>query len=114
MSWWNIVTAAAPSLLCSLLMLFINKKLNRSEENRKKRDKEALERQGRTESLLMAILSSQKATNTLATATARAVQRIPDAKCNGDMKAALEEATVCQNEETKLLMEIGISGLRKR
>ena len=41
----------------------------------------------------------------------KAVQRIPSAKCNGDMKAALEEATKCQAQENELLMQLGVSAL---
>ena len=36
-----------------------------------------------------------------------AIQRIPDAHCNGDMKAALEEATKLQQEEQDFLVDKG-------
>ena len=85
-------------------MLYINKKIN-------KREKLIEAREKRVENFLLAILSSQRSTNALATATAKAVQRIPDAKCNGDMKAALEEATKCQAQENELLMQLGVSAL---
>ena len=38
------------------------------------------------------------ASNTLSEATARAVQRIPDAHCNGDMETALEEEEKVKKE----------------
>ena len=38
----------------------------------------------------MIILDNLNATMTLAEATAKAIQRMPDAKCNGDMHAALD------------------------
>ena len=107
MSWWQVLcSAGVPSLLVSLFMVFFNKKLN-------KREKSIEEREKRVENFLLAILSSQRSTNTLATATAKAVQRIPDAKCNGDMKAALDEAMKCQAQENDLLMQLGVSALNR-
>jgi hypothetical protein len=38
------------------------------------------------------------ASMTLAEVTAKAVQRIPDAKCNGDMHSALDYATSVKNK----------------
>ncbi len=47
----------------------------------------------------------------LAEATARAVQRIPDAKCNGDMHAALDYAAKVKHEQKDYLAEQGIRAL---
>ena len=60
---------------------------------------------------MMMLVNTSKANNRLAEATARAVQRIPDAKCNGDMTAALADAEKYMAEEKKFLMEQGISHL---
>lgn len=70
----------------------------------KKRD----EREKKTERLIMLMLSNTRANNVLAVATARAVQRIPDAHCNGDMTEALNKAAEIQKEEKDLLMGEGI------
>jgi predicted nuclease of restriction endonuclease-like RecB superfamily len=70
----------------------------------KKRD----EREKKTEKLIMLMLSNTRANNVLAVATAKAVQRIPDAHCNGDMTEALEKAAKIQEEEKDLLMDEGI------
>ena len=95
-----------PTFLYSMFSLFITRKLSKTDRERDEREK-------RVENFLLAILSSQRATNALATATAKAVQRIPDAKCNGDMKSALEEATKCQNKENEFLTQLGISALNR-
>ena len=58
---------------------------------------------------MMMLVNTSKANNRLAEATARAVQRIPDAKCNGDMTKALAEAEAYLQEEKKFLMELGIN-----
>lgn len=47
----------------------------------------------------------------LAEATARAVQRIPDAKCNGDMHAALEYAEKVKRDQKDYLAKQGIHAL---
>lgn len=73
-----------------------------------KRDKEKEEREQNTEKLMLMMMQTGRATNVLAEATARAVQRIPDAHCNGDMTAALAEAAKIQNEEKEFLMDQGI------
>lgn len=57
---------------------------------------------------MILIMQTSMATNVLAEATARAVQRIPDAHCNGDMKSALEKAAKIQAKEKELLMDEGI------
>lgn len=48
---------------------------------------------------------------TLGEATARAVQRIPDAHCNGDMKEALEYAQKVKHEQQDFLRKQGIENL---
>lgn len=58
---------------------------------------------------MLMLVNTSKANNKLAEATARAVQRIPDAKCNGDMTSALAEADKYIQEEKRFLMELGIS-----
>lgn len=47
----------------------------------------------------------------LGEATARAVQRIPDAHCNGDMTAALEYVKTVKHEEKDFLTGLGIHAL---
>ena len=47
----------------------------------------------------------------LGEATAKAVQRIPDAHCNGDMHAALEYAAKVKHEQKDFLTEQGIGAL---
>ena len=47
----------------------------------------------------------------LGEATARAVQRIPDAHCNGDMTAALDYVKTVKHEEKDFLTGLGIHAL---
>lgn len=80
-----------------LLKRYIDKKDARKEEREKK-----------IERYMLITMQQGRATNVLAEATARAVQRIPDAKCNGDMTKALEDAARIQKEEKDFLMDQGI------
>ena len=57
---------------------------------------------------MLMIMQSCRATNVLAEATAKAVQRIPDAHCNGDMTSALERANKIQKEEQQFLLDQGL------
>ena len=63
------------------------------------------------EKLFILIVQSSGAAIALGEATARAVQRIPDAHCNGDMHAALAYATDIKHKQKDFLMEQGIQAL---
>lgn len=73
-----------------------------------KKEAERLAREANTEKLMLLMMQTNRATNVLVTATAKAVQRIPDAHCNGDMTAALELAEKIQKEEKDFLFDQGI------
>lgn len=108
-----------PSCVCGFLFWLLKRDIGRRDKARedaaRKREAEAAERERakeereeRVEELMLLIMKETRATNILATATAKAVQRIPDAKCNGDMHAALEEAARIQREEKDFLVDNGI------
>lgn len=69
------------------------------------------ERDKNHEILMRHIISNQNAVGSLVEATARAVQRIPDAHCNGDMTTALEKVRTVKDEERDFLAKIGIHSL---
>ena len=73
-----------------------------------KREQERAEHDQNMQKMMMMIMQTGRANNVLAVATAKAVQRIPDAKCNGDMTSALEEASRIQKEEKDFLMQMGV------
>lgn len=102
MIWQIILAAGIPSALTGLFFWMLKKSIDKKERVREQREKN-------TERLMMMLVNTSKANNKLAEATARAVQRIPDAKCNGDMTQALAEAAQYLQEEKKFLMEQGIN-----
>ena len=57
------------------------------------------------------LLATSNAALALGEATARAVQRIPDAHCNGDMHAALNYAAKIKHEQRDFLTAQGIDSI---
>lgn len=100
-----LIAAGIPSTIFSAIIGLI---IWYYQRNITKRDKEREEREKNVEKLMLMMINTSRATNVLATATARAVQRIPDAQCNGDMTAALAEADALIKEERKFLADQGI------
>ena len=95
------IAMGIPSAITGLLVWWLKRHIDA-------RDKKAEEREKNTERLMMMIMQTSRATNVLAEATAKAVQRIPDAHCNGDMTEALRKANEIQKEEQQFLMDQGV------
>lgn len=96
-----IAAMGIPSAITGFLFWGLKRSIER-------REKKTEEREKTTEQLMLIIMKNSRATNVLAEATARAVQRIPDAHCNGDMTAALELASKIQKEEKDFMFDQGI------
>ena len=96
-----LVAMGVPSAITGLFFWYLKKYLDKKEA---KRD----EREQNVEKLMLLIMQTSRATNVLAEATAIAVQRIPDAHCNGDMTTALKKAKKIQKEEKDFLVNQGI------
>ena len=73
-----------------------------------KRDKAKAEKEKSRDPLLYLVIQSVDASIDLSTAIAKAVQRIPDAHCNGDMDAALESAKKVREKQKQYLTQQGI------
>jgi len=89
----------------------ITKRDKKEDEERRKRQEQIDEREKAREELELHIIDSVGAAISLGEATARAVQRIPDAKCNGDMHAALEYAARVKQEQNEFLNRQGIKNI---
>ena len=99
---WNVLLAwGIPSAIIGFVVWLLKREMDKNEAKREAREK-------KTEKLIMMVVRTSQATNVLAEATARAVQRIPDAHCNGDMTSALSKAQEIQSEEFEFLMDQGI------
>ncbi len=54
------------------------------------------------------MMQSTRANSIGITAIAKAVQRIPDANCNGDMTSALQQMEEIQKKEQQFIIDKGI------
>lgn len=89
--WAVILAAGIPSAVFGILVRELNKQLDKREKAKEEREQARMKNQTLIIRAVMASLS-------LGEATAEAVQRIPDAHCNGDMDAALTYAKKVKDE----------------
>lgn len=87
--WAVIAAAGIPSALFAWFLSRLTKKLDKRDQAREEAQKAKDEAQLKNDVMLIELVM---ASITLGEATAEAVQRIPDAHCNGDMHAALDFA----------------------
>lgn len=110
------MAAGVPSAIFGVFIWYFKRYIEKRDKVREaearkreeKREAEIEEREKNTERLMMLIMQDCHATYILSEATAKAVQRIPDAKCNGDMTSALDKAESIQKKETEFLTDLGI------
>lgn len=98
-----IIPAAA-----MVLVAVIEAMAARERRNAKKEREEEAEQRKDQEDLIVLLIQGNWAAIALGEATARAVQRIPDAHCNGDMKEALEYATGVKHKQKEFLAQKGV------
>ena len=99
-----ILLFGIPSAITGLGIWWFKRRVEQSE-------KKSQEQQENIEALIMMIVQSSKANQIGIQAIARAVQRIPDAQCNGDMTTALAEMEKIQAQEKQFLISKGIKYL---
>jgi len=99
-----VVAASIPSAFTGFCFWLIEQNLKKRADNekeeREERQKQLDEREQIREKNELCIINSVNAAIALGEATARAVQRIPDAHCNGDMLGAI--AFSAQEKKEKL------------
>lgn len=97
----TLVVLGIPTAITGLMFWFLKRHIDKNERKREAREQN-------TEQLMLLIMQNCRASVVLAEATAKAVQRIPDAHCNGDMSAALAEAEKIQKAEKDFLLDQGV------
>lgn len=110
-----LLSLGIPSAITGFFVWKIERRIQRRDKERDEQEaariKKAEDREKAREELELMIVQGNSAAITLAQATARAVQRIPDAHCNGDMKAALEYAAQVKHEQKDFLIQKGIQAI---
>lgn len=96
-----ILAMGIPSAICGLIVWYLKRTIEANERKREEHDRDI-------KNMMLMIIKTGKANYVLSTATAKAVQRIPDAHCNGDMTSALAEAAAIQEEENAFLVDQGM------
>lgn len=81
------------------------------ERKKDKKEREKLAEQQEGQEKLLCLIEGSWAAVALAEATARAVQRIPDAHCNGDMHAALDYAAGVKHKQKEFLAKQGVHAI---
>lgn len=113
--WAFFAAMGIPGTIFGFLVWNFQRKItNRDKQREKEEDaarKNAEEKERDREQLELFLIQSTTAAIALGEATAKAVQRIPDAHCNGDMTKALEYATKAKHEQKDFLTKKGIQAL---
>lgn len=117
-AWWLILAALGiPAAVTGFFIRRLEKTLDQRDRQREaeqaERERKAEERERNREKLDVVLLQSTTAAIALGEATAKAVQRIPDAHCNGDMHAALDYAARVKHEQKDFLTGLGIHALHE-
>ena len=105
------VPTAVTGFFFWLLQRKLNKEAKKQEQEAQKREQKAQEREKNSERLMLTMIETTRASIVLGKATARAVQRIPDAHCNGDMDSALAYVDEQQIKQKEFLTELGVHSL---
>ena len=113
--WPYLIAAGIPTAVTGFFFWMIQRRIQkRDERDRKERDerqKEVDERYNQRLEYETCQINMIMASMSLAEATARAVERIPDAHCNGDMHRALDYATKVKNDQKDFLRKKAIESL---
>ena len=97
----------------SALTGYLFRKHEKLEEKRDtQREEERKKKEENQERYQLLLLDNINAAIALGEATARAVQRIPDAHCNGDMHAALDYAQQVKHEQKEFLRKQAVDNLQ--
>lgn len=103
-TWQILVTVGVPSGIFGFAVWLIERKIEQRENIEAQREKSR-------EELQICIYETSLAAIALGEATAKAVQRIPDAHCNGDMHAALDYASKVKHAQREVVSRCGIKSI---
>lgn len=99
-----IIAMGIPSAITAFCFWLLERKMERKQKEQDKKDDARKQNE-------IIVLKGVNAAIALGEATARAVQRIPDAHCNGDMHQALEYAEKIKHEQKDFLTAQGVEAI---
>lgn len=107
MSIYEILVAASiPSAVVGFAIWWLQRRIAKAEKKREERENKLERDRFQYEMLLIKTLRSSVQ---LSKAVASAVEKIPDAHCNGDMHQALEAAGAAEQELNEYMTRISVS-----
>lgn len=110
-----VIAASVPSALTAFFFWCIEQKIQKQDKRREneetQRRSDAEKRESLREQQELFLVQGVNAAIALGEATAKAVQRIPDAHCNGDMHAALDYAAKVKHDQKEFLTRQGIGSI---
>lgn len=110
-----IIAASIPSAITGFCFWLIERNIKKQDKKRETEEEARREDMERRENLRQQqefyLVQGVNAAIALGEATAKAVQRIPDAHCNGDMHAALEYASKVKHAQKDFLAKQGINSI---
>ena len=102
MAFLDILAAAGiPTAVTGLMVWWLKRYID-------KQGKKAAEQEKNKEQFMLKIMQNTRANSVLSVAIAKAIERIPDAHCNGDMHEALKVMEEVEKDEKDFLMEMGV------
>ena len=104
MDFTLIFAIGIPSAITGFCFWMLEKKIERRQKEQDKKDDARKQNE-------IIVLKGVNAAIALGEATARAVQRIPDAHCSGDMHQALAYAEKIKHEQKDFLTEQGVEAI---
>lgn len=116
MEWYQVlISCGVPTAVLGFLFWLFERRIDKREKEREKKQEQQLKHQAKLNDERkqheILLIESTGAAIALGEATARAVQRIPDAHCNGDMHAALDYAVSVKHKQKELLTKLGVENL---
>lgn len=115
---WQYIIPAAAAIMVAIIEALAARDRKRAAADKAETERRAAEEKAHRddqerarEKLLISLVESTGAAIALGEATARAVQRIPEAHCNGDMTAALEYASKVKHRQKEFLAEQGVHAM---
>lgn len=106
-----IAVAAAFGIPAAATGFFIRRFEKRLDTREAEKRKEEQQIEDARKKSMVLVIRGVGAAIALGEATAKAVQRIPDARCNGDMEGALEYAKSVKHEQKDFLAEQALENL---
>ena len=110
-----VAAAGIPGAIVGFLVWMMQRKIMQRDKEREADNlryrKEREEKEKNREQFEINLLEQINVTMALSEATAKAVQRTPDAHCNGDMHAALKFAEDTKRKQKQFLTEKGIQAI---